>query len=87
MKTKHLKPSRLVLTLAIAATGILSGCTTYYAIEDPSTGNVYHTTSYDAKRSGSVVFEDRSSDRKVTLQNSEIQEISKEQYKKAIEGK
>jgi hypothetical protein len=59
---------------------VLGGCGSYYKIVDPSTSKVYYTD--DIKRRGSSVeFKDANTGSKVTLQNTEIQKIHKEEFK------
>lgn len=56
------------------------GCTTYYRITDQATGRIYYTTDYDRTDSGAVVFEDAKSRSKVTLQSSEVREVSRPDF-------
>jgi hypothetical protein len=64
-----------LLMLSLAA-----GCTTYYRITDQSTRRVYYTTDFDRTDSGAVQFYDAKSRANVTLQSSEIIEISRDAY-------
>jgi hypothetical protein len=57
-----------------------AGCTTYYRITDQATGRIYYTTDYDRTDSGAVVFEDAKSRSKVTLQSSEVREVSRPDF-------
>jgi hypothetical protein len=57
-----------------------TGCTTYYRITDHATGRVYYTTDYDRTGSGAVRFDDAKSRTTVTLQSSEISEISRPDF-------
>ena len=57
-----------------------AGCTTYYRVSDQATGRVYYTTEYDRTNSGAVVFEDSKTRSKVTLQSSEVNEVSRSDY-------
>jgi hypothetical protein len=72
-----------VVAVIIAMLGIatLSGCASYYRVKDPATGTSYYTTDIDRNKSGSVTFTDDNTGSKVTLQNSEVTEIKKEDYK------
>ena len=67
-----------VLLVAVVS---LAACTTYYEIKDPTTDKVYYTTDIDKNDDGSVSFEAEGSDTKVTVQNSETREISKDEFK------
>jgi hypothetical protein len=57
------------------------GCTTYYRVTDPSSGRMYYTTEI-TRRGSAVEFTDAKSGSNVTLQNSEVKEISSEDYQK-----
>jgi uncharacterized protein YceK len=66
---------------------LFSGCGSYYKVTDPSSSNVYYTTKIDKERRGSVEFKDANTGSTVTLQNSEITEISKDEFKANTEKK
>src|SRR5262249_25371627 len=69
--------SRLIVFLLAGL--IVTACSTYYEVKDPSTGNTYYTEKI--KRDGSAArFEDTRTNQEVTIQNSEIREIDKSQY-------
>ena len=68
-----------VLMLLFAA-----GCTTYYRVTDQSSRRAYYTTDIDRVDSGAVRFYDEKSRASVTLQSSEIVEISKEAFNSGI---
>jgi hypothetical protein len=54
---------------------------TYYRVTDPASGRMYYTT--DISRRGSAVeFTDAKSGSSVILQNSEVKEISSDDYQK-----
>ena len=70
----------------LAFTVLLAGCAHYYKVSDPSTGKVYYTE--DVKRNGSAVeFKDAQSGSVVTLQNSSISDIDKQEYEQGIAKK
>ena len=58
---------------------LLSGCTSYYAVTDPTTGKTYYTTDCH-KQHGATRFVDARSGATVTIQNSEIREIKQEEF-------
>lgn len=74
--------NRMLLS-AIALMGLCAGCTKYYHVADPSTGKDYYTTEI-SKRDGATSLRDQKSGAKVTIQNSEVTEITQDQYKKAV---
>jgi hypothetical protein len=57
-----------------------AGCASYYRVRDQSSGKVYYTKDYDRADGGAVQFEDAHSRATVTLQSSEITEISRDDY-------
>ncbi len=59
---------------------LLGGCTSYYKVTDPATGNVYYTTKLTKNFSGAAHLTDARTGEKVTLQNSEVTKINKEQF-------
>ena len=71
----------LLATIALAAT---TACASYYKVSDPATGQDYYTKKYKQRKSGSVVFTDEKTGRQVTLQNSEIEEVSKGTYRSGL---
>ena len=79
---KFIKSARswaCLLVLLFAA-----GCTTYYRVTDQSTRRAYYTTDIDRRDSGAVQFYDAKSRANVTLQSSEIIEISREAFDSGI---
>lgn len=69
---------------AIAAAALallLSGCQ-YYKITDPNTGKVYFTHDWISGRyrsNGALIFKDMQTGKTVTLQNSEVEQIDKDE--------
>nr|WP_320193936.1 hypothetical protein [uncultured Desulfobacter sp.] len=61
---------------------LLASCGSYYKITDPQSQKSYYTTDVDKEKSGAVNFTDEKTKEEVTIQNSEISEISKEEFKK-----
>jgi len=61
-----------------------AGCTTYYRVTDQPTRKTYYTTDFDRTYSGAVRFYDEKSLSEVTLQSSEIVEISKSAFEAAV---
>jgi hypothetical protein len=59
---------------------LVSGCASYYQITDQVSKKVYYTRDYDRRASGAVEFKDEKSRATVTLQSSEITEVSRQQY-------
>lgn len=75
--------------LALAGSAaFLAGCGSYYAVRDPGSGSTYYTRDIDRPGgAGTVRFRDGRSDRQVTLQNSEVREVSRDEYRQNINAK
>jgi hypothetical protein len=63
------------LLLGLGACG-----STYYLVKDPHTGREYYTTAVE-RSNGGIRFTDGKTQSTVMLQNSEIIEISRDQYR------
>ena len=80
---------KFLLTTVILGglTMMIAGCTNYYRVTDPSSGKSYYTTKVgDAGRAGAVKIKDQKTGSTVTLQSSEVKEISAEEYEAAIKA-
>ena len=64
-----------------------SGCTTYYRVTDPSSGKVYYTTDIDKRSGGAISLKDAATGDQVTLQNSQISKVNKEEFHTNRAGK
>jgi len=62
---------------------MITGCASYYKITDPTSRIVYYTKSYDTK-GGSIAFKDARTGAMVTIQNSEIKEISRQTFDEEV---
>jgi hypothetical protein len=74
---------RFAISPKLAASFVLfcaTGCTTYYRVTDQATGRSYYTTDFDRTDSGAVQFQDARSRATITLQSSEILEISRPEF-------
>ena len=58
----------------------VTGCANYYKIVDPVSKNVYYTESIDKKGNGVIQFKDEATENKVTLPQSEIMEVTEDQF-------
>ena len=78
---------RLAIAVLLAlAPAVLSGCTSYYRVTDPSTNRVYYTTDLEKGRDGTVEFRDARTGNEVTIQNSEVAKVTKEEYETSRVG-
>ncbi len=76
-----------VYGLALFIIIAVAGCASYYKVTDPASGRVYYTEDIDKKGGGAIEFKDEASKTEVTLQASEVMEITKDQYKANISPK
>lgn len=76
--------SRWVLcALIVLAAGCGGG--SYYQVTDPASGKMYYTTKVaGAGKAGAVKIKDDKTGSWVTLQSSEVCEISSDEYKAAV---
>ncbi len=75
-------------SIALAAAGfcfgLLCGCASYYKVTDPQSGRVYYTQEMEGVRGGAVKLKDPATGSVVTLQNSEVKEITSTEYKEGL---
>jgi hypothetical protein len=76
--------STLLRFWALLVVLLASGCSSYYRITDQSTRRNYFATGYDRTTSGAVQFYDEKSRADVTLQSSEIVEISRDEFNSGL---
>src|SRR5262245_17598006 len=69
-----------VVVTACAAALMITGCTSYYKVTDPTSGRVYYTTQLKQRGSGAAELTDARTGNVVNLQNSEVQQINKEEF-------
>ncbi len=63
---------------------LVGGCATYYKVTDPESGKEYYTQKIDNVRGGAVKMMDARTGSIITLQNSEVKEISEKEYKTGL---
>lgn len=76
-----------IMTLGILCgmAGLLAGCGgNYYRVNDPGGDRQYYTSEIEQTRTGAITFKDEKSGSVVTLQSSEVKEISKDEFKAAV---
>ncbi len=60
-------------------------CAGYYQVRDPTSSSTYFTRKIDKKgKTGAISFEDAKTGSKMTLQSSEVKEVSKKDYREAV---
>jgi len=72
----------LVVSLCVGV--LVVGCASYYKVTDSQTGKEYYTQEIDNVKGGAVKLKDARSGSTVTIQNSEVKEISKDEYKAGL---
>jgi hypothetical protein len=76
----NIKQIKLVIALSLSI--LLIGCGGgYYKVTDPATDKIYFTKEVKEEKGGAVKLIDANTGSSVTLQNSEVMEINKEEYK------
>jgi len=73
----------LALGTIVALTISVFGCANYYKITDPQTGNVYYSQEIDEKDSGAISFKDAKTKNSVTIQSSEVIEVTGDEFEAA----
>ena len=84
--TKHLTAALMLGGLTV----LVAGCTSdhYYRVTHPTSGNEYYTTKVDdAGKGGAVKIKDEKTGSMVTLQSSDVIEISEKEYRAGMMAK
>jgi len=80
----------IVRTMALGAVVALAAmtvaCSHYYKVSDPAGSKEYYTTDVDEAEGGAIKIKDEKTGATVTLQSSEVKEISEEEFEKAVKG-
>jgi hypothetical protein len=88
MKGKTMKKSAKFgwIAASLCAGLLVGGCSsTYYKVTDPNSGNAYYTEKVDTLAgTGAVKVKDARTGSVVTLQSSEVKEISEKEYKAGL---
>ncbi|MGH7182102.1 MAG: hypothetical protein ACREJN_09010 [Nitrospiraceae bacterium] len=78
----------IVRTMALGAVVALAAmtvaCSHYYKVSDPAGSKEYYTTDLDETKGGAIKIKDEKTGATVTLQSSEVKEISEEEFEKAV---
>ena len=59
---------------------LIGGCTSYYKVTDPTTDKTYYTTSLRQMDNGAAELKDATTGDTITIQNSHVSKITKEQF-------
>lgn len=79
-----MKKTTIALWTLCGMIGLLAGCGNYYRVNDPGGDRMYYTSEIEQTRTGAITFKDEKSGSVVTLQSSEVKEISKDEFKTAV---
>jgi hypothetical protein len=63
---------------------LVVGCASYYKVTDPQSGKDYYTQEIETLKGGAVKVKDARLGSTITLQNSEVKEITSDEYKAGI---
>jgi len=76
--------SNMCRSIVLLSAGLLvAACaSSYFKVTDPASKNVYYTEKVERAGGGAASFTDARSGAMVTLQNSEVKEINKDEYEK-----
>ena len=86
------QPGRTHVSIALMLGGLtmlVAGCSdNHYRVTDPTSGSTYFTTKVsDTGKGGAVKIKDAKTGSTVTLQSSEVKEISEQEYEAGIMAK
>ena len=76
----------MTLGAVVALATVTIACSHYYKVNDPAGTKEYYTTEIDQKKGGAIEIKDKKTGATVTLQSSEVKEISEEEFEKAVKG-
>ena len=68
---------KVALTVILGLAAMAMGCASYYVVTDRKQ---YYTTEWDTARGGTTRFTDAKSGAIVTIQESEIREVSEKEF-------
>lgn len=82
-----MKTTYLAIGVLCGMAGLLAGCGgDYYRVNDTAGERLYYTTKIEQNKTGSITFKDEKGGSKVTLQSSEVKDISKEEFEAGVKG-
>ena len=80
-----MKTRIMALGILCGMAGTLAGCGGgYYRVNDPAGDRQYYTSDIEKTKAGAISFKDEKSGSVVTLQSSEVKEISEDEFKAAV---
>ena len=80
-----MKKTTIALWTLCGMAGLLAGCGgNYYRVNDPAGDKQYYTSDIEKTKAGAITFKDEKSGSVVTLQSSEVKEISEDEFTAAV---
>jgi uncharacterized protein YdeI (BOF family) len=80
-----MKTTTIALWTICVMAGLLAGCGgSYYRVNDPAGEKQYYTTEIEKTKAGAITFKDEKGGSVVTLQSSEVKEISGDEFEAAV---
>jgi hypothetical protein len=80
-----MKTTIMALGILCGMAGLLAGCGgNYYRVNDPAGDRHYYTSDIEKTKAGAITFKDEKSGSVVTLQSSEVKEISEDEFEAAV---
>ena len=80
-----MKTTIMALGVLCGMAGLLAGCGgNHYRVNDPAGTKEYYTSDIEKTKAGAITFKDEKSGSEVTLQSSEVKEISEDEFKAAV---
>jgi hypothetical protein len=76
-----MKRSLMAAVFSVVLFLSIIGCGSYYKVVDPGTGKTYYTDKVKTQKGGAIKLKDASTGAEVTIQNSEVTQISKKEFK------
>ena len=81
-----MKTDRLLMCVFAVMISLVTACSHYYKVNDPAGSKEYYTTDLDKVKGGAIKIKDEKTGAIVTLQSSEVKEISEEEFDNAVKG-
>jgi hypothetical protein len=80
-----MKTTTIALWTLCGMAGRVAGCGgNYYRVNDPAGDRQYYTSDIEKTKAGAITFKDEKSGSVVTLQSSEVKEISEDEFEAAV---
>jgi hypothetical protein len=73
-----------MLATGCVALLLCGGCASYYKVTDPTTSKAYYTQQVDRQGNGATTFKDARTGNIVTLQNTEVDPVTKEEFEQGL---